>query len=62
MDIMWCLCVEVKIQGFVLRICYVSFLNVKVFVKNSYKLPYEEQRITKLDWKSTMYSVVKPSS
>ena len=43
MDIMWCLCVEVKIQGFVLRICYVSFLNVKVFVKNSYKLPYEEQ-------------------
>ena len=49
MDIMWCLCVEVKIQGFVLRICYVSFLNVKVFVKNSYKLPCEEQRITKLD-------------
>ena len=24
--------------------------------KNCYKLPFVEQRITKLDWKSTMYS------
>ena len=26
---------------------------------NFYKLPYVEQKFTKLDWKSTMYSVVK---
>ena len=36
MDILWCLCVEVKIENW--------------------------KRIAKLDWKSTMYSVVKLSS
>ena len=54
MDIMWCLCVKVKIHGFVkLHVC----LNVK-----TYKLPCEEQKITKLDWKSAVCSVVKLSS
>ena len=30
--------------------------------KNDNKLPYVEQRITKLDWKSAKYSVVELSS
>ena len=30
--------------------------------KNCYKLPCVEQKITKLDWKSTIYTVVKLSS
>ena len=40
------------------RICYVSLFECK----NCYKLPSVEQRITKLDRKSTIYSVAKLSS
>ena len=48
-----------------LRICSVNLFECKVawMLKTViYKLPCEEQRITKLDWKSTMHSVVKLSS
>ena len=62
MDIIWCLrggqnswCCKVS-----LRICYVSLLECKVpWMLKTYKLPYVEQKVTKLDWRSTMYSVVK---
>ena len=43
-----------------LRICYVSLFEYKApWTKNCYKLPFVEQRIKKLDWKCTMYTVVK---
>ena len=45
-----------------LRICYVSLFECKgPWMLKTYKLSCLEQRITKLDWKSTMYSVVKLS-
>ena len=45
------------------RICYVILFECKVsWMLKTYKLPCVEQKITKLDWKSTMYSVVKLSS
>ena len=46
-----------------LRICYVNLFECKgPWMLKTYKLPYVEQGITKLDSKSTMYSVVKLSS
>ena len=43
-----------------LRIFYVSLFECKCpWMLKTYKLPCVEQRITKLDWKSTMNSVVK---
>ena len=63
MNVMWCLYVEVTIYGFVklsVRICYVNLFECKgPWMLKTYKLPCVEQSITKLDWKSTMYSVVK---
>ena len=60
MDIMWCLCVGQN-SWFCkasLRICYVSLFECKgPWMLKTYKLPCVEQKITKLDWKSTMYSV-----
>ena len=64
MDIMYCLCIVYSwFCKASLRICYVSLFDCKgPWMLKAYKLPCEEQRISKLDWKSTMYSVVKLSS
>ena len=43
-----------------LRICYLSLFECKgPWMLKTVKLAFVEQRITRLDWKSTMYSVVK---
>ena len=66
MDIMWCLCEGqnswfCKIQAS-LRTCYVSLSECKdPWMLKTHKLPCVEQKITKLDWKSSIYSVVKLS-
>ena len=67
MDIMLCLCGG-QSSWFCkasVRICYVSLSECKgpwMLKPKFHKLPCVEQKITKLDWKSTMYSVVKLSS
>ena len=64
MDVMWCLC-RYQNSWFKasLRICYASLSECKShWMLETHKLPCVEQKITKLDWKKTMYSVVKLSS
>ena len=62
MDIIWCLCGGQN-SWFCkasLRICYVSLFECKVpWMLKTYKLPCVEQKVTKLDWRSTMYNDVK---
>ena len=41
------------------RLEFLSLPSADQLPLNFYKLPWIEQNITKLDWKSTMYSVVK---
>ena len=64
-DIMGCLCGGQK-SWFCkasLRICYVILSECKgPWMLKTHKLPCVEQKIARLDWKSTMYSVVKLSS
>ena len=43
----------------VFRLKFVSLPNVDQLQPNFHKLPCVEQRIAKLDWKSTVYSIVK---
>ena len=46
-----------------LKISYISLFEcASPWMLKTYELPCEEQRITKLDWKSTMCSVVTLSS
>ena len=62
MDIIWCLCGGQN-SWFCkasLRLCYVSLFECKgPWMLKTHKLPCVEQKITKLDWGSTIYSVVK---
>ena len=62
MDITWCL-YGGQNSWFCkasLRICYVSLFECKgPWMLKTYKLPCVEQKITKLDRRSTIYSVVK---
>ena len=62
MDIIWCL-FGGRISWFCkasLRICYVSLFGSKgPWMLKTYKLPCVWQKITKLDWRSTIYSAVK---
>ena len=64
MDIIWCLCGSQN-SWFCkasLRICFVSLFECKgPWMLETYKVSCVEQKITKLDWKSTIYSVVKLS-
>ena len=65
MDIIWCLCGGQN-SWFCkasLSICYVNFFECKgPWMLKTYKVPCVEQKITKLDSKSTIYSVLKLSS
>ena len=63
MDIMWCLYVEIKIHGFVkLLLEFVMFECKGPWMLKTVISCHVRNRITKLDWKRTMSSVVKLSS
>ena len=59
-QILWCWIEKMSVKNW--RVSRLEFVSVPIadqLQPNFYKLLCLEQRVTKLDWKSTMHSVVK---